>query len=212
MAKRLRHVEETHDVQSGELLTVSKTFSVKANKSEEFFFTFLSALNAISALSSASDLKILSMFCAIAEFNTGKVLLSKDKREDIAKKLDKVQTTMIHKAILTEDEFIIAYLRLWNGGIGLTQKELDILFFFIKKLRKYEKDKVPGAYIDDMLFNNDNISDLKKELNMSNSNWGNYKAAMLSKKVLIEKDDQLLIIQMLIPKLDVHIQFEIKED
>jgi DNA-binding MarR family transcriptional regulator len=87
MAKRLRHVEEKHDVQTGELLTISKTFSVKAAKSEEFFFTFLSALNAMSDLSSASDIKILAIFCSIAEYNTGKVVLSKDKRSEIAKKL-----------------------------------------------------------------------------------------------------------------------------
>jgi DNA-binding transcriptional ArsR family regulator len=85
--KRLRHVEETHDVTTGELLTVSKTFAVKAEKSEEFFFTFLSALNVISGLSSASDIKILAILCSIAEYNTGKAILTADKRADMAKNI-----------------------------------------------------------------------------------------------------------------------------
>jgi hypothetical protein len=104
----------------------------------------------------------------------------------------------------------MSYLRLWNGGLGLTQKELDILFFFIKKRRKYESDGVPDGYINSMLFNTESITDLKKELNMSNSNWGNYKSKLMEKDILIEKDDSITIHPMLIPKEKVTIEFIIE--
>ena len=119
---------------------------------------------------------------------------------------------MIYKTKVTEDEFIKSYLRLWNGGIGLTQKELDILFFFIKKKRQYEADGVPEKYINEMLFKTDNITEIKKELNMSNSNWGNYKAKLIEKNILIEKDDYTFIVPMLIPKEKVTIEFIIEDN
>jgi hypothetical protein len=118
---------------------------------------------------------------------------------------------MIQKAKVTEDEFIMSYLRLWNGGIGLTQKELDILFFFLKRKRKLERDGVPTPYIKNMLFNTETVNDMKKALKMSNSNWGNYKAKLMEKKILIEKDDFLFIHQMLIPREKITIEFEIIE-
>ena len=86
MAK-LQHTEETTDHRTGEILTVKKTFAVKSKKTEDFFFTFLSGLNAIIPLSRASDIKILTQLCVRAEFNTGKVKLASSDRKDILKLL-----------------------------------------------------------------------------------------------------------------------------
>ena len=87
MTKKLRHVEEISDAKTGELKIVSKTFAVKAESSEEFFFTFLGALNVICELSRPTDLKLLSILCTMCEYNTGKVSLTPTKRTDICQKL-----------------------------------------------------------------------------------------------------------------------------
>ena len=87
MAK-LQHIEETVDRHTGELQTVKKTFSVKSKHKEDFFFMFLSALNAIEPLSRPSDIKVLMHLCSAAEFNTGKVKLTSTGRKEILKTLN----------------------------------------------------------------------------------------------------------------------------
>jgi len=86
MAK-LRHKEEIIDGQTGEVKTITKTFSVKVKNKEEFYFTFLSGLNAICNLSRPNDIKVLALMCAKAEFNTGIVALSAGDRREITAKL-----------------------------------------------------------------------------------------------------------------------------
>ena len=86
MAK-LRHIEETLDTTTGEVKTITKTFSVKSKTKEDFFILFLTGLNAICSLSRPSDIKILAIFCSKAEFNTGKVRLTATDRKEIMDKL-----------------------------------------------------------------------------------------------------------------------------
>ena len=78
---KLQHIEETTDATTGELKTVKKTFAVKSKHKEDFFFVFLSALNAIEPLSRPSDIKVLMHLCSMAEFNTGKVKLAPSDRK-----------------------------------------------------------------------------------------------------------------------------------
>ena len=90
---KLHHIEETVDRKTGEVQTVKKTFSVKSKHKEDFFFVFLSALNAIEPLSRPSDIKVLMHLCSVAEFNTGKVNLTAEGRKTILKSLKvKAQT------------------------------------------------------------------------------------------------------------------------
>ena len=86
MAK-LRHIQETIDRTTGEIITVQKTFSIKSGSVEEFYITFLGGLNAICALSRPSDIKTLALMCAKAEFNTGIVRLSSGIRSEMCEKL-----------------------------------------------------------------------------------------------------------------------------
>ena len=75
---------EIVDKETGEIIssTISKTFSVKT-KSDEFYFTFLTLLKDIIGLKSIVDLKVLYVLCNMAEFNTGKVSMSTNRRDEI---------------------------------------------------------------------------------------------------------------------------------
>lgn len=84
---KLHHIEENIDTRTGEVKTVRKTFSVRSKNTEDFYLTFLSGLNAICDLSRPSDIKILTVLCAMAEYNTGKVKLTSHDRKKIIKKL-----------------------------------------------------------------------------------------------------------------------------
>lgn len=85
---KLQHIEEQIDTSTGEVKTIRKTFAIKAKNSEDFFLTFLSGMNAICSLSRPSDIKVLTIMCSIAEFNTGKVKLTIKERKTIYKKLN----------------------------------------------------------------------------------------------------------------------------
>ena len=87
MGRKLKNVTEHVDTTTGEVVSISKTFTVKSNNTEEFFITFLSGLNAICELSRPSDIKVLALMCAKAEFNTGSVRLSAGDRKEIMDKL-----------------------------------------------------------------------------------------------------------------------------
>jgi hypothetical protein len=86
MAK-LSHIEEKVDARTGEVVTITKSFSVKSKNKDEFFFTFLDALNAVCKISRSSDLKVLAIMCGLADFNKGTVRLSAEGRKSMMKSI-----------------------------------------------------------------------------------------------------------------------------
>ena len=72
------------NTETGEVLlqTTSKTFNIKVT-SEEFYFTFLTLLKDVVGLKSIIDVKVLFALCNNAEFNTGIVSMSTNKRKEI---------------------------------------------------------------------------------------------------------------------------------
>lgn len=87
MAKKLRHVTETVNTTTGEITSIQKTFSIKADTTEQFYITFLTGLNAIDTLSRPSDIKTLGHLCARAEYNTGVVRISGGIRRELEARL-----------------------------------------------------------------------------------------------------------------------------
>ena len=77
---------------------------------------------------------------------------------------------MVYKAKVNKEGFIRAYIRLWNGGLGMTTKEVDILAFFISKNIECVEKKTPEDYIPEIVFGPASISDMKTKCNLSNSN------------------------------------------
>lgn len=88
MGRKLAHIEETVDRTTGEIKVIKKTFSVKTDGTEEFFMTFLSGMNAICELSRPSDIKVMALLCAKAEYNTGIAKLSTSDRREMEDRLD----------------------------------------------------------------------------------------------------------------------------
>lgn len=85
---RRKVYEETHlDKSTGEVTIVQKAYSVKSSTPEEFFLTFLSGVNAIQKLTRPSDLKVLSILCSRAEYNTGQVSITSTDRKEIMEQL-----------------------------------------------------------------------------------------------------------------------------
>lgn len=85
--RKLQHIEESVDVETGEVKTVRKTFSVKSKNTEDFYLTFLSGMNALCNLTRPSDIKVLTVLCTMAEYNTGKVKITSADRKFVSSKL-----------------------------------------------------------------------------------------------------------------------------
>jgi len=141
---KLKHVTENIDRTTGEVITTSKTFTVAAKNTEEFFFTFLSGLNAICHLSRPSDIKILALLCSKAEYNTGIVRLTTSDRKEIISKLNSTtqsfsnsMTRLRKEGLIVGDHgnYEINPHYFWKGTTDernklLRDKKMDILLKF----------------------------------------------------------------------------------
>ena len=120
-------VQEVLDIETGELIrtTTQKVYSSKIN-SESFFMTFIEAIAPIYKLKSATDLKLIIKFCEIAEFNTGKVIISSSLRKDICEQLGISNNqysislkSIKEKGIVTGDKgtFVLNPSIYWKGTV-----------------------------------------------------------------------------------------------
>lgn len=104
--KKLKH-EQTHtDTETGEVITTSKTFNIKVNQ-DEFYMVYIENMAGFFNLKSVVEMKVLTKFCMMADFNTGRVLLPSGLRLDLLKFLD-ISSQQLTNAIrhLKENELL----------------------------------------------------------------------------------------------------------
>lgn len=86
MGKKLVFEKETLNKETGEIITTSKTFTLKTS-AESFYMTFVDNLAGVLQIKSLLDSKLLSILCTKAEFNTGIINLSASLRNEICLEL-----------------------------------------------------------------------------------------------------------------------------
>lgn len=146
MSKRLKNEEIVVNHTTGEVLTISKSFTIPTN-SEEFFLLFLKNLGSLYELKNATEIHVLAFLCANAKFNTNEVSLSTAKRNELMAKL-KIRPQSLTNAIrrlrvvglLTGDkgEYTVNPLVMWKGSIKerdvrLKDKGLSVMIKFENK-------------------------------------------------------------------------------
>lgn len=70
------------DQETGEVIVTSKTFNVKTSQ-ESFYMSFIENMSGFFKLRSAIDIKVLAKVCIIAEYNSGRVLITPVVRKEI---------------------------------------------------------------------------------------------------------------------------------
>lgn len=108
--KRIHHESvKTEQDQSGRVITTteSKSFVVKKEQ-DNFYMTYFENLSGFYKLTSAADIKLLSILCSNAEFNTGIIDLSTKLRNEICDTLSMV-SSQISRSLksLEEKELIV---------------------------------------------------------------------------------------------------------
>ena len=137
--------KETLDPLTGELKSyeATKVFTEKINP-KKFFITFIGHMAPFYKMNPSVNAKILAWMCERAQFNTGKVLLTADEREELCKTLEISQSQLTHglkklrEFKLIEGQsgrgtFIINPDIFWKGELSerdklLQDKELQITF------------------------------------------------------------------------------------
>lgn len=112
-------------------------------------------------------------------------------------------------ARLNKPKFIEAYLRIWNGGLQLTDKEFEVAVEILKLHDIYTEAGVQEPVASEMIFQPKNIKAIKDKLDVSKQSWNNYKTKLIEKKVLLSNNDLLIVNPMLIPKTELTFKFEI---
>jgi hypothetical protein len=82
--KKLKHEQTQVDTETGEIITTSKTFNIKVNQ-DEFYMVYIENMAGFFNLKSVVEMKVLTKFCMMADFNTGRVLLPAGLRTDLTK-------------------------------------------------------------------------------------------------------------------------------
>lgn len=82
-------IRDIVDSSTGEVVSVEteKIFNIKTTV-ETFTMMYNDYLGKLYGIKHLSDIKLITKFCEIAEFNTGKVVLSSATRDEICEQLD----------------------------------------------------------------------------------------------------------------------------
>lgn len=98
MATKLKNITNTVDIETGHLVEQSKTFSVRADSTQEFYMTFLEFMSPFYKIKSITDVQVLAKLCSLMEFNKNEVYITTARREDVCKELD-IKTTHLSNSI-----------------------------------------------------------------------------------------------------------------
>lgn len=72
----------------------SNSVTVKSKNSEQFFMTYTKFMAPLLHIKSANDSKVLGMLCKLMDYNSGKVYLNTDRREDICRAAEIVPSVL----------------------------------------------------------------------------------------------------------------------
>lgn len=146
----LTSTKEIIDQTTGEVKSYEsqKVFSEKITPGK-FFFAFIGHMVPFYKVTNSVPVKILVWMCERAQFNTGKVLLTADERDELCKYLDISQSQLTHGLKKLKDEGLIEGERgrgtflinpeiFWKGELSerkqiLENKELQISFELVDK-------------------------------------------------------------------------------
>lgn len=80
--KYLKNETTVVDTETGEVITTSKTFAIKTQH-DEFYMSYINNMVGFFNLKSIVDIKLITKMCMIAEYNTGRVLITREVRNEI---------------------------------------------------------------------------------------------------------------------------------
>ena len=125
------------DKETGEIfnktITTSKIYSTRI-QAEDFYITFINALSKIIGLNRMTDVRVLALLCARAEYNTGVVQLTPYVKELIYTELGISYNSLANSLTslkkkdfikITKGSCVINPLLFWKGDLKTRQDALQ---------------------------------------------------------------------------------------
>ena len=116
----------------------------------------------------------------------------------------------IIKATLPEASFVRAYITLWNGMLGMTEKEIDAAEEFVNRYIGYSKAIKDTRLVYELLFSTQTMKEIRNKIGMTEQQFNNYKVALRKKKVIhMDEDGNYRLDERVIPVSEITFKFEI---
>ena len=95
---------------------------------------------------------------------------------------------MILPARVDRHKHISLWIKIWNGGLGLTDKEQSFLGELLYRTMDLREQGIREPYLGQLIFNTKTLREIKEKLSLSKQGLNNYKI-QLTKKGVLDKDD-----------------------
>lgn len=109
MARKRGVLEDTLFGKDDEVLARRvKSFTITSATSEQFYMTFTKFMAPIFNIKSANDIKVLGMLCAMMDYNSAKVYLTTERREEICATANIVNSVLSRSLASLKDLGIVS--------------------------------------------------------------------------------------------------------
>tara|TARA_R110002020_G_scaffold162595_2_gene348366 strand:- start:260 stop:622 length:363 start_codon:yes stop_codon:yes gene_type:complete len=114
---------------------------------------------------------------------------------------------MILTAQVDRHKHISRWIKIWNGGLGLTDKEQVFLGELLYRTMDLADKGIEEPYLGQLVFNTKTLKEIKEKLSLSKQGLNNYKIQLMAKGVLTKDDDYYHIKPQLIPQKSITFKF-----
>lgn len=104
-------------------------------------------------------------------------------------------------------DYVSNYLKIFSGGLQLTNKELKYLEELVFKYITLEEEGLKEPYLSQIVFSRETTSDIRKVLKVTPQGLNNYKSSLKSKRVIIGPEEQLTLNKKIIPQKELNFKF-----
>ena len=110
---------------------------------------------------------------------------------------------------IPENQLVKVYLNLWNGILGLTEKEILITEALISKYLELKKVIADEKYLYEILFSTQSLKEIRTKVDIKEAMLNNYKSKLKDKRVLLMDDDgNYSLDERVIPVKEITFRFD----
>lgn len=107
---------------------------------------------------------------------------------------------------------ITNWVKLWNGGLQLTEKEQLFLGEILYRYMDLEEKGIKEPYIGQLVFSAKTMTEIKDKLSLSKQGLNNYKMALRNKGVIFKDEEGAYHVRpQLIPQKSITFKFKYDE-
>jgi hypothetical protein len=108
---------------------------------------------------------------------------------------------------IPKEELTRMYVQVWNGVLGLTDKELEVTVAIVTQYQHLLSEGAPKKHISGLLFSTPTRKLLQSQLSLSPQSLNNYLKFLLEKGVIKERDGEYSLDERLIPENSLQFSF-----